>query len=107
MLALQRRVGEEIVIGDPRHPLGTIRVVEVHGDKVRLSFDFPRDIQINRKELADLKAKQEGGTPGAPPPPANPGAPGTPGAPPSPPPTAPPSAGSTPPPAPPTTSGAA
>jgi carbon storage regulator CsrA len=58
MLALTRRVGEEIVIGDPRKPLGTIRIVEIHGDKVRLSFDFPRDTQINRKELAELKARQ-------------------------------------------------
>lgn len=58
MLALTRRVGEEIVIGDPRNPLGVIRVVDIHGDKVRLSFDFPRDTQINRRELADQKARQ-------------------------------------------------
>jgi carbon storage regulator len=59
MLALTRRVGEEIVIGDPRQPLGVIRIVEIHGDKVRLSFDFPRTTPINRKELADLKAKHD------------------------------------------------
>lgn len=61
MLALTRRVGEEIVIGDPDKPLGLIRVVEVHGDKVRLGFDFPRDTPINRRELADQKqqAKQK------------------------------------------------
>ena len=57
MLALTRRIGEEIVIGDPKQPLGMIRVVEIHGDKVRLAFDFPRECQINRKELADEKAK--------------------------------------------------
>ena len=57
MLALTRRVGEEIVIGDPRNPLGVIRIVDIHGDKVRLSFDFPRDVQVNRRELADQKAK--------------------------------------------------
>jgi carbon storage regulator CsrA len=57
MLALTRRIGEEVVIGDPAKPIGVIRVVAVHGDKVRLSFDFPRDVKINRKELADLKAK--------------------------------------------------
>jgi carbon storage regulator len=63
MLALTRRVGEEIVIGDPKKPLGVIRIVDIHGDKVRLSFDFPRDLQINRKELADQKARQgEAGT---------------------------------------------
>lgn len=63
MLALTRRVGEEIVIGDPRNPLGVIRVVDIHGDKVRLSFDFPRDTQINRRELADLKARQNDNPP--------------------------------------------
>jgi carbon storage regulator len=57
MLALTRRIGEEIVIGDPKQPLGLIRVVEIHGDKVKLAFDFPRECQINRKELADEKAK--------------------------------------------------
>lgn len=46
-----------MVIGDPANPLGIIRVVELHGDKVRLSFDFPREVQINRKELADQKAQ--------------------------------------------------
>ncbi len=56
MLALTRRVGEEIVIGDPAKPLGVIRVVNIRGDKVRLSFDFPKDTPINRRELADQKA---------------------------------------------------
>lgn len=88
MLSLTRRVGEEIVIGDPRHPLGVIRVVDVHGDKVRLSFDFPRDTAINRRELADQKAKQldidaqgGGGKPGTPGTPGTPGAPGSGGVP--------------------------
>lgn len=57
MLALTRRVGEEIVIGDPRNPVGVIRVVEIHGDKVRLSFDFPKHVQVNRRELAEQKAR--------------------------------------------------
>ena len=58
MLALTRRIGEEIVIGDPRQPLGVIRIVDIQGDKVRLSFDFPREMSINRRELAEQKAKQ-------------------------------------------------
>ena len=58
MLALTRRVGEEVVIGDPLSPLGILRVVEIHGDKVRLSFDFPKEVKINRRELAEQKAKQ-------------------------------------------------
>ncbi|MEM7682506.1 MAG: carbon storage regulator [Planctomycetota bacterium] len=57
MLALTRRIGEEVVIGDPRQPLGLIRVVDIHGDKVRLAFDFPREMQVNRKELAEQKAR--------------------------------------------------
>lgn len=59
MLALTRRVGEEVVIGDPCHPLGVIRVVEVHGDKVRLGFDFPPSVPINRRELAEQKARSQ------------------------------------------------
>lgn len=61
MLALTRRVGEEVVFGDPNNPLGVLRVVEIHGDKVRLSFDFPRDVDINRKELAEQKRKNASG----------------------------------------------
>lgn len=72
MLALTRRVGEEVVIGDPSNPLGVVRVVDIHGDKVRLAFDFPRDLQVNRRELADQKARET--TPPTPPtsPPATP-----------------------------------
>ena len=57
MLALTRRVSEEIVIGDVRNPLGVIRVIDIHGDKVRLSFDFGIDVEINRRELAEQKKK--------------------------------------------------
>ena len=66
MLALSRRVGEKVVIGDPANPLGVIQVVAVQGDKVRLAFDFPRDVQINRMELADRKRRDDV-TPPAPP----------------------------------------
>lgn len=59
MLALTRRVGEEVVIGDPANPQGVIRIVEIQGDKVRLAFDFPRETAINRRELADQKARGE------------------------------------------------
>lgn len=75
MLALTRRIGEEVVIGDPCNPLGVIRIMEIHGDKVRLSFDFPKDTPINRKELAQQKARQllgeAGGAPPQPPAPSN------------------------------------
>lgn len=60
MLALTRREDEEVVIGDPKQPLGIVRVVDIQGGKVRLAFDFPKDMQINRRELADQKARGEG-----------------------------------------------
>ena len=47
MLALTRRSGEQIVIGDNI----VITVVDVKGDSVRLSFDAPRDVKIYRGEL--------------------------------------------------------
>ena len=70
MLALTRRIGEEVVIGDPANPLGFVRVVDVSGDRVRLAFQFPREVAINRRELADEKAA--GRAPAATPPDADP-----------------------------------
>jgi len=69
MLALSRCVGEEVVIGDPNHPDGVVRVVAIHGDKVRLSFDSPRSTAVNRRELAEQKKQhqQAGDEPDRPP----------------------------------------
>lgn len=47
MLALTRKSGEQIIIGDNI----VITVVDVKGDSVRLSFDAPRDVKIYRGEL--------------------------------------------------------
>lgn len=47
MLALTRRTGDKIIIGDNI----VITVVDVKGDSVRLSFDAPKDIKIYRGEL--------------------------------------------------------
>lgn len=58
MLALTRRPGQSVIIGDPRNPLGSVRVVEVNGDRVRLSFDFHKSVEINREELAKVKVKR-------------------------------------------------
>lgn len=60
ILAITRRVGESVLIGDPAKPTGELRIVDIHGDKVRLAFSFPRDTPVNRAELAVAKAK--GGT---------------------------------------------
>ena len=53
MLVITRREGEEVVIGDPRNPIGVIRIASIKGDRVRVAFDFPREIDVHRREVAD------------------------------------------------------
>ena len=55
ILTLSRKLGESIMIGDSIK----IIVIEVRGDKVRLSFDAPKDIPIQRKEIYDAIKKEE------------------------------------------------
>jgi carbon storage regulator len=52
MLVLTRRVGETIVIdGDIR-----VTVVSVQGDKVRLGFQAPEYVRIDREEIHERRA---------------------------------------------------
>ena len=53
MLVITRREGEEVVIGDPRNPLGVIRIANIKGDRVRIAFEFPREVDVHRREVAD------------------------------------------------------
>jgi len=53
MLVITRREGEEVVIGDPRKPMGVIRIASIKGDRVRVAFDFPREVAVFRREVAD------------------------------------------------------
>jgi carbon storage regulator len=53
MLVITRREGEEVVIGDPKNPVGVVRIASVKGERVRVAFDFPRDIEIHRREIAE------------------------------------------------------
>ncbi len=59
MLVLTRREGEEVVIGDPRSPMGVVRIVSIAGDRVRVAFDFPKNIAVDRREVSDLKAAEQ------------------------------------------------
>jgi len=59
MLVITRREGEEVVIGDPRSPIGVVRIVGVRGDRVRLAFDFPRTIDVHRREIAQQILDEE------------------------------------------------
>ena len=64
MLVITRRDGEEVVIGDPRKPIGVVRIASIKGDRVRIAFDFPRDVEVHRREVADqiLAEAEEGPT---------------------------------------------
>jgi carbon storage regulator len=55
MLVLSRKLGEIIIINDNIK----MYVVEIRGDQVRLGFEAPKDISINRQEVVDRKRKNE------------------------------------------------
>ena len=62
MLVITRREGEEVVIGDPMNPIGVVRIASVKGERVRVAFDFPRDVEIHRREIAEqivVEAEEE------------------------------------------------
>lgn len=58
MLVITRREGEEVVIGDPRNPIGVVRIAAIRGDRVRIAFDFPREIDVHRREVAQQIADE-------------------------------------------------
>ena len=49
MLALTRKIGEKIVIGDNI----VLTVVDVKGDSVRIGVDAPKEVKIYRGEIYD------------------------------------------------------
>ena len=49
MLVLSRKVGEEIVIGSNIR----IKVVAIHGEKVRIGITAPKDVTVDRQEVHD------------------------------------------------------
>jgi carbon storage regulator len=53
MLVITRREGEEVVIGDPSNPIGIVRIASIKGDRVRIAFDFPRSVEVHRREVAN------------------------------------------------------
>lgn len=54
-LALSRNVGEEILVGDDV----VIKVVALNNRRVKLSFEAPQHIKINRREVYEAIKKQE------------------------------------------------
>ncbi|MBN2221204.1 MAG: carbon storage regulator CsrA, partial [Vallitaleaceae bacterium] len=47
MLALTRKIGESIMIGDDVE----ITVISVNGDQIKLGINAPKNIAIHRKEV--------------------------------------------------------
>jgi carbon storage regulator len=62
MLVITRREGEEVVIGDPRNPIGVVRIASIRGDRVRIAFDFPRAVEVHRREVANQIIEDPGST---------------------------------------------
>ncbi|SHH67534.1 carbon storage regulator CsrA [Desulfosporosinus lacus] len=54
MLALTRKVGERIVIGDNI----VVTVVGVKGDNIRMTIEAPKEIKIYRGEIFDAIAAE-------------------------------------------------
>jgi carbon storage regulator len=64
MLVITRREGEEVIIGNPAAPLGIVRIAAIKGDRVRLAFEFPREIDVHRREVAEqINAADKDGNP--------------------------------------------
>lgn len=59
MLVLSRKTKEGICIGPNIH----ITVLAVHGGKVRIGIEAPRDIRINRAEVHSWSLAHEGDIP--------------------------------------------
>ncbi len=54
MLALTRKAGERIVIGDNI----VVTVVHIKGDSIRLTIEAPKEIKIYRGEIFDAIAAE-------------------------------------------------
>ena len=53
MLVLTLGPNDEIVIGDPCHPTGSIKVVYLSSGRVKLGITMPLGVAVNRKVVAD------------------------------------------------------
>ena len=52
MLLISRKKGESVIIGGNIE----ITVLEIHGDKIKIGIDAPKEIGIVRKELKELES---------------------------------------------------
>lgn len=57
-LALSRRPGESVVIGDPKDPIGYVRLVSARPGRAKLCFQFPEAVKLNRLEVLEKQQKE-------------------------------------------------
>ncbi|MGM0614749.1 MAG: carbon storage regulator [Pseudomonadota bacterium] len=57
MLVLSRNLGEKVIIDTSDGPI-TVMPISVHGAQVKLGFEGPKSVAINREEIRD-KIQQE------------------------------------------------
>lgn len=57
-LALTRVAGESVVMQLADSVCVKVKVVKVNGDKVRLAFDAPASVRIDRQEIYDLRTNE-------------------------------------------------
>lgn len=56
MLVLTRRCGEKLVIAEQI----VVTVIGVEGNKVRLGFDAPASVRVDRQEIHDRRLAEDG-----------------------------------------------
>jgi carbon storage regulator len=57
MLILNRRVGENIMIGDPI--IAKITILGLKGNQVRLGIEAEKNIEVHREEIFDKIQKEK------------------------------------------------
>ena len=54
MLVLSRKIRQSIMFGDDIELL----VVEINGDRVRLGIEAPKEVEVHRREVYDLRKRE-------------------------------------------------
>jgi carbon storage regulator len=60
MLVLGRRPGESVICGEGENAL-TVTILEIRGNTIRIGFDAPAHIRVNRAEVAERMHQQQEG----------------------------------------------
>ena len=63
MLVITRREAEEIVIGDPKDPIGVVRIASIKGIE-SVWLGIPRDVPVHRRSGQDIVDRGDRQEPG-------------------------------------------